>query len=722
MAAAVLSADKDAGSHTPPSSGSSSEGSDFVILPRPSEGAHLGSPNDFQVNALATPFANGGEVSTMMNADHLMTAFNGLKQENAMLKGQLTEMNKAMQSRIVEIQTMREAQHSMNADLKDKHQKAKKAVTHYQEQNKNLSERLKEILEKDNQSTLKVEKYQKEISQLQMELRKSQEDLKSAQETRGDIKRELQQMEEAGRQSEEALQKVNASELQRLQQAIKRKDEEKQDLLKMNQELQQKLDNKQQKSVAGLQEDEGRPRQDSKSLPSGQSEGEFIEEEQGFSLMHDSKEFDGRPLQGFNQDILKQLQNERERSDKVSAELKEERTHARKVEADLQDATRQLMERSEIYEVEVSEIHQKHKAVVDDLLQQIDELSTATQEERHDSGAQLKHQVKSLVAELNTKESDIKDRDHTIDNLHAEIAALRTKVTMYHDDMEKERDQNTELVNTLETEIYRLKRSLETHSGELQQKDTMYRGEKQKALHSQLELDRLQEEYDQLFGDYDNLTRNYEELRAKFEKVQPMLAKQREIVENQDSLVARLLSAEEAIKAKDEQNQQLQEDMKQMKNDLETIPVLRAQAEVYKADFDAERAAREKAHADKEVLLNELETLRAECENAQQEAANQAQPRVLEMQRRHGGDAGAGQQGQDDYGLLHTGGMDPWGTFQPYGDNNAMGIPNDFYSNDQAGANRDMGLQPGRNVTCPKCMEQFPDMDTLQIHMIDCIQ
>ena len=53
-----------------------------------------------------------------------------------------------MQSRIEEIQTMREHQNRMNKDLKDKHQKAKKAVTHYQEQNRNLSERLKELIEK----------------------------------------------------------------------------------------------------------------------------------------------------------------------------------------------------------------------------------------------------------------------------------------------------------------------------------------------------------------------------------------------------------------------------------------------------------------------------------------------------------------------------------------------------------------------------------------------
>ncbi len=64
------------------------------------------------------------------------------------MAGQLTEMNKAMQTRIVEIQTIRDDQNRMTQDFKDKHQKAKKAISHHLEQNQNLSLRLKELLEK----------------------------------------------------------------------------------------------------------------------------------------------------------------------------------------------------------------------------------------------------------------------------------------------------------------------------------------------------------------------------------------------------------------------------------------------------------------------------------------------------------------------------------------------------------------------------------------------
>ncbi len=59
------------------------------------------------------------------------------------------------------------------------------------------------------------------------------------------------------------------------------------------------------------------------------------------------------------------------------------------------------------------------------------------------------------------------------------LAACRTKLSMYHDDLEKERDQNTALVNTLQGEHHRLQ-------VEVQQRDTMLKAEKQKALHAQL--------------------------------------------------------------------------------------------------------------------------------------------------------------------------------------------------------------------------------------------
>ena len=162
-----------------------------------------------------------------------------------------------------------------------------------------------------------------------------------------------------------------------INQAMKRKDEEKQDLLKMNQELQQKLDQFQQKGVhEGLKatEEDFRP-QNTQSLPSGQTDGEYIEEEHGYSLMKDA-EFASK---GIENDILKQLQNERERSDKLSTELKEERDRVVELKAELDKTSKQLMDRSLSYEEEKTEMCQKHVAEVMDLEKKVDELTLAAQ-------------------------------------------------------------------------------------------------------------------------------------------------------------------------------------------------------------------------------------------------------------------------------------------------------------------------------------------------------
>ena len=97
MAALLASTSDQQASHTSSpttsSPGSGSDGSDFVILSKPTESNALGSPGDIMLQSnLVASFAaaanNVGDISTtMLNAEHLMAAFTGLKQENSMLKG-----------------------------------------------------------------------------------------------------------------------------------------------------------------------------------------------------------------------------------------------------------------------------------------------------------------------------------------------------------------------------------------------------------------------------------------------------------------------------------------------------------------------------------------------------------------------------------------------------------------------------------------------------------
>uniref|UniRef100_A0A8C6UDQ0 Optineurin n=1 Tax=Neogobius melanostomus TaxID=47308 RepID=A0A8C6UDQ0_9GOBI len=124
----------------------------------------------------------------------------------------------------------------------------------------------------------------------------------------------------------------------------------------------------------------------------------------------------------------------------------------------------------------------------------------------------------------------------------------------------------------------------------------------------------------------------------------------------------RLKAAEEALAAKQERMDEMKHDLYEKEKELETVNVFKVQAEVYSSDFHAERAAREKIHEEKERLATQLEFVRQS---------------LTEMQRRHGGAS------------------------QP-------------------------SLLSGSRATspdhaCPKCNEILPDLDSLQIHIMDCI-
>nr|XP_042134718.1 optineurin [Peromyscus maniculatus bairdii] len=146
--------------------------------------------------------------------------------------------------------------------------------------------------------------------------------------------------------------------------------------------------------------------------------------------------------------------------------------------------------------------------------------------------------------------------------------------------------------------------------------------------------------------------------------------------------------AERALASKQLQMDEMKQTIAKQEEDLETMAVLRAQMEVYCSDFHAERAAREKIHEEKEQLALQLAILLKES-NDFEDGGRQS---LMEMQSRHG--ARTSDSDQQAY-LLQRGAEDmSWGQQQP------RSIP--IHS-------------------CPKCGEVLPDMDTLQIHVMDCI-
>ncbi|KAM4751613.1 LOW QUALITY PROTEIN: NF-kappa-B essential modulator, partial [Cyanocitta cristata] len=186
------------------------------------------------------------------------------------------------------------------------------------------------------------------------------------------------------------------------------------------------------------------------------------------------------------------------------------------------------------------------------------------------------------------------------------------------------------------------------------------RVERRGATEEKRKLVQLQAAYHHLFQEYDA------HIKASLEG-----DKRSQVTQEQ------LRAAEAALALKQELIDRLKAEAERQRAALETIPVLQAQADIYKADFEAERAAREELHGQREELLEELSQLRLRL------SGDGARARLEEMRNRH-----------SDRPRAPAGGF---GALLP-------------------------PPEEGPDLCCPKCQYKAPDMDTLQIHVMDCIK
>uniref|UniRef100_A0A3Q3FPG9 NF-kappa-B essential modulator n=1 Tax=Labrus bergylta TaxID=56723 RepID=A0A3Q3FPG9_9LABR len=280
----------------------------------------------------------------------------------------------------------------------------------------------------------------------------------------------------------------------------------------------------------------------------------------------------------------------------------------------------------------------------------------------------LKAQATSLLAELNEsrslQEKSLHERKVMEDKMNSKVKALQAAER----ELEQQRKQHHVAMDKLLLQTQSLETALKT--------------ERHVVTEEKKKLTQLQHAYTCLFRDYDS--------KLKCEG---------------GNLCSRLEEAERALALKQDLIDKLKEEVEQQKGSLETIPVLTAQADIYKADFLAEREAREKLNQKKEELQEQLTQARSEIERFKQEATSRA--RMEQMKLRH----------QEDFS-----------TRAPH-----IPPPQAFNTVPPAPSYRNQGLlpvgDPGAagaedlpDLCCPKCQYQAPDMDTLQIHVMDCIQ
>ncbi|XP_053521788.1 optineurin isoform X4 [Artibeus jamaicensis] len=220
----------------------------------------------------------------------------------------------------------------------------------------------------------------------------------------------------------------------------------------------------------------------------------------------------------------------------------------------------------------------------------------------------------------------------------------------------------------------KLELQVESMRSEIKMEQAKREDEKSKLAILQLTHNKLLEEYSHALKTIEDLK------RRESEKVDKVVLQE---------LNEKLELAEKALASKQLQMDEMKQTIAKQEEDLETMTVLRAQMEVYCSDFHAERAAREKIHEEKEQLALQLAILLKDNNVFEDGGSRQS---LMEMQSRHG--ARTSDPDQQDY-LVQRGAED-----------------------------NNWRQQHQQNIpihSCPKCGEVLPDIDTLQIHVMDCI-
>ncbi|KGL91606.1 Optineurin, partial [Charadrius vociferus] len=323
--------------------------------------------------------------------------------------------------------------------------------------------------------------------------------------------------------------------------------------------------------------------------------------------------------------------------------------------------------------------------------------------ERYEVGALAAAVTKSVTDRTQAKISVITDQDKLpisswVQTFPSEVETLNLQVCALFKELQEahEKLKEAELIQKkLQEKCQVLERKSSAAALELEEKQQLTYTIKKLELQVEsmqaevkLEQAKTHEEKARCSSLQDAYSKLLPELTAARKTIDEMKLKELDRVDKVvvEQLNAKVELAEQALAAKQLQIDEMKQVIAKQEEDLETMTVLRAQMEVYCSDFHAERAAREKIHEEKEQLAVQLAYLLKEQQNLEDLGRNS----LAEMQNRHG--ARAPDREHSPHLVQRGTGSQDW----PEQQNISM-------------------------YSCPKCEEILPDLDTLQIHVMDCI-
>ncbi|XP_052781085.1 optineurin-like [Mya arenaria] len=432
--------------------------------------------------------------------------------------------------------------------------------------------------------------------------------------------------------------------------------------------------------------------------------------------------------------LRSQLQEEKSKTTKQSQTLTSRELEINRLQGKLGEQEQLIGHYKEQLDSQIANLTLEHQRQQDNLVQQLDHFKS----QQHGGDVQsLKAQVMSLIQEIQETSAKFDMASKTIDVKSNRIMELEEHIRCRE-------EQNAQSQRDMNNYVHTLKSSLQV-SEETINKERMEHATTKKQLME------FRASFNQLVSDYKDLLDTFDEYKASVTQQQEQSGpKTRQQLEEINRLTAQTIAAEEAITFRDDQIKELKSEIARLKDDVDnTIPVLRAQLEVYQQDFEAERNARERQVEEKENIIAEMKNLEVKNQQLLDEVESNSRRTLADMQRRHASPSyhqqlqnqlqggsnvqhrapspGSNHQQQPiRSGHQLQGGYQGQQVDRSHGDDlqqntNFVPVNPPQFPGRPGSAGSGGGQDEEGNQTCPKCGVYCPDMDTLQIHVLDCI-
>ncbi|XP_055881811.1 NF-kappa-B essential modulator-like [Biomphalaria glabrata] len=535
------------------------------------------------------------------------------------------------------------------------------------------------------------------VSELDKEATISQleEEISSKEDSISQLKSIIQKLEADLAHSHEQT-KLLLEDMKSQQKLKETMEEENRNLTKKIMDTEQKLHQQMQSVIAStrkeMQVEQGLSKSTNTTQPSSEVNGDstfFSFPDNMEDLMHIAKSLEAKQQEEIKQkDLISKVEKSNEEKQHLLQEVERLKTEVQDLTAKVNNLQAQLIEE-----------RAKNRETTDKMSMEYEQKLMAMAKNKPDSkdfqaasntddSSALRSQVLSLLKEVYDAQNKCSAAIQANTLKDTRIVELENLNDALRQEGAKYRQSTTDLIQQL--------RSI-NHQSEKAQAENM-------SVKKQYSM--LQESFSKLVTDYKELQETFESYRTQTER-QARYPRQptRETMEEINRLTAQVIAADEAIAYRDEQIAQLRAEIAS-NSFSEEIHLLKFQADLFKSDFAAEREARTKLAEEKSKLQEEMEQLRELNRTLREELDAYNQRQIRDIQRRF----------DDSERQRRT---------PPLNTNRFSGAGWNVFPESQVPVvprqDEDEELKSFQQYDCPKCSTLFPDIDSLQLHVPDCI-